>query len=517
MTNAEACLGDGDRQINGGQWIGGAAVPGSTPGDGLRATDPMTGELLPGVFAAAAAEQIDAACRLASETARAFGATTSEARALFLEAIAEELIGLGPVLTQRAAAETGLPQARIEGERGRTAGQLRLFAKVLRDGRAFAVVSDEAEPERKPAAKPALRTVRVALGPVAVFGASNFPLAFSVAGGDTASALAAGCPVVARAHPGHPGTSELAGLAIVRAAKRTGMPAGVFALLTGGGNAIGEALVQHPAICAVGFTGSRAGGLALTRLAQQRLRPVPVFAEMSSVNPVFVLPGALEQSADAIGKELAASVMLGVGQFCTNPGIVFGVSGPGWERFAQAAADAMRSAPAGTMLHASIAQAYAQGAARLRAVECVEVLAEGAEGSAAAGRSLLCRTTAQQYLREPQLSEEVFGPASLLVSCASTAEILLAAEALEGQLTCTVHFADADHEAVRELLPVLREKAGRLVANGFPTGVEVGMAMVHGGPFPATTDSRFTSVGAMAIERWLRPVCYQDFPPELTG
>jgi alpha-ketoglutaric semialdehyde dehydrogenase len=301
----------------------------------------------------------------------------------------------------------------------------------------------------------------------------------------------------------------------VQAAKRTRMPAGVFALLTGGGNALGEAIVQHPSICAVGFTGSRGGGLALTRLAQQRARPIPVFAEMSSVNPVFILPGALEQRAEAIGEALAASVLLGVGQFCTSPGIVFGIRGPAWDRFVLAAADAMRTAPAGVMLHAGIAEAYAQDVAKLRSIKGVETLAEGAAASANTGRAFLCHATAQRYFQEAQLSHEVFGPASLLVACADTAEMLAAAEALEGQLTCSVHFSAEDHIAVRALLPVLKEKAGRLVANGFPTGVEVGMAMVHGGPFPATTDSRFTSVGAMAIERWLRPVCYQDFPEEL--
>jgi alpha-ketoglutaric semialdehyde dehydrogenase len=515
MTNTEASLTDDDHKIRGRQWIGGVAVLGTAPGNPLQAINPATGELLAPAFPAASAEQIDAACRLAGEATRPFGAMPPEARALFLDAIAEELVALGPVLIERATAETGLPAARIEGERGRTVGQLRLFATLLREGRILQFVTDDADPERKPLPKPALRTRRIGLGPVAVFGASNFPLAFSIAGGDTASALAAGCPVVAKAHPGHPGTSELAASAIVQAAKRTGMPAGVFALLTGGGNALGEAIVQHPAICAVGFTGSRSGGLALTRLAQQRSRPVPVFAEMSSVNPVFVLPGALEERAEAIGKALAASVLLGVGQFCTSPGVVFGVRGPAWNRFVLAAADAMRTAPAGVMLHAGIASAYVQNAAGLRSIEGVETLAEGAAASANAGRALVCHATAQLYRKEARLSDEVFGPASLLVACADTAEMLAAAEALEGQLTCTVHFSAEDHSTVRALLPILQQKAGRLVANGFPTGVEVGMVMVHGGPFPATTDSRFTSVGAMAIERWLRPVCYQDFPEEL--
>ncbi len=501
--------------LYGSQLIGGARVAGNTPGEALQGVNPATGEVLPGHFSAPDAEQIDAACRLAGGAARGFAAAKPEARALFLEAIAEELVALGSALIERAVAETGLPVGRIEGERARTVGQLRLFASVLREGAFLKVATDAAEPERKPLPKPALRTMRVALGPVAVFGASNFPLAFSVAGGDTASALAAGCPVVAIAHPAHPGTSELAGLAIVRAAVRTGMPAGVFGLLTGGGNALGEALVQHPAIAAVGFTGSRAAGLALTALAQGRSRPIPVFAEMSSVNPVFVLPGALKRRAEAIGKGLAASVLLGVGQFCTNPGIVVGVRGAGWDEFARNVAAAVREAPAGTMLHAGIASAYAKSAAGLRAINGVTVLAEGAAAPGCTGQALLCGTTAREFLEEPGLAQEVFGPASLLVDCESVDEMMAVAEALEGQLTCTVHFEESDYALLRELLPVLEEKAGRLVANGFPTGVEVARAMVHGGPFPATTDSRFTSVGAMAIERWLRPVCYQDFPEKL--
>lgn len=513
--------------ITGGQLIGGAEVPGLTT-ETMRAVNPENGEVLPGTFAAASLQQIDAACNLAADAAAAFAASTPESRALFLEAIAEELMAAGAGLIERARQESGLPQARLEGERGRTVGQLRLFATELRAGQFLGIRIDTPQSDRKPLPRPSLRTMALPVGPVAVFGASNFPLAFSVAGGDTASALAAGCPVVVRAHPAHLGTSELAGRAIVRAAQRTGMPSGVFSLLTGPGNALGQALVSHPAIQAVGFTGSRKGGLALLAVAQARPRPIAVFAEMSSINPVFVLPQALQQRGTTIGAGLAASVLLGVGQFCTNPGIVFGLAGPQWDAFAQATANAMANAKGATMLHRGIAQAYEQSALRLAGVPGVRIMARGEAGGMETGEALLCATTADVFLRSSTLAEEVFGPATLLVSCDSTEQLLEVAMHLEGQLTCTLHFAEAtstsdeggggqytDAELVRQLLPILQTKAGRIVANGFPTGVEVGTAMVHGGPFPATTDSRYTSVGAMAIDRWLRPVCFQDFPEDL--
>ncbi len=501
--------------ILGTQLIGSTEVSGPSGSATFEARNPTTGEQLAGTFTTATAEQVDLACELARAASRAFRSTTPEARAAFLEAIAEELLALGNVLVERAVAETGLPPGRIEGERGRTVGQLRMFASALRAGRFFGVTMDTPLPDRKPLPRPSLATVRIPVGPVAVFGASNFPLAFSVAGGDTASALAAGCPVVVRAHPAHPGTAELAGRAIQQAASRTGMPEGVFSLLTGAGYDLGEAVVTHPSIRAVGFTGSRNGGLALAALAAERVVPIPVFAEMSSVNPVFVLPGALRERAEAIGKGLAASILLGVGQFCTNPGIVFGIEGPEWESFQGAAGDAVRSAPAATMLHSGIAEAYLAAASDLARHGDITIVAEGQKGNAGTGCALLCATTAEAFLEDPSLAEEIFGPTSLLVRCSSLEEMIAAAHALEGQLTCTLHFSREDHEAVATLLPVLEETAGRLVANGFPTGVEVGTAMVHGGPYPATTDARFTSVGTMSVERWLRPVCYQDFPEDL--
>jgi len=391
-----------------------------------------------------------------------------------------------------------------------------LFASLVREGRWLDVTLDSALPERKPLPRPDLRAQKIPLGPVAVFGASNFPLAFSVAGGDTASALAAGCPVVAKSHPSHLGTSELVGRVIQRAVEDCGLPEGVFSLLVGDGNAVGEALVAHPGIQAVGFTGSRRGGRALVAIAAGREAPIPVFAEMSSINPVFVLPGAVAQRADAIAQGLIDSVTLGTGQFCTKPGIVIGIEGVDFDHFQKAAETAVEAKAATTMLNRGIHSAYQQGIARWTAEDKVSKLADGDTSAATCtGQPMLFATKAQDFLATPALMEEVFGPTTLLIACKGEEEMVAVAEHLSGQLTATLHLADEDMELGRSLLPVLERKAGRILANGFPTGVEVSYAMVHGGPSPATSDSRVTSVGAMAIERWLRPVCYQDLPAAL--
>ena len=501
--------------ITGDMLLGGRATRGQ--GSALYATNPADGSRLEPAFPSGGADEVDQACRLADAAFDTYRETPPATRAAFLEAIADQLLDLGDELIDRSMAESGLPRARMEGERGRTAGQLRLYAQVLRDGRFLEATLDPALPDRKPLPRVDLRSRNIPLGPVAVFGASNFPLAYSVAGGDTASALAAGCPVVAKAHPAHLGTSELAGRAIQRAVARCGMEPGVFSLVLGEGNAIGEALVQHPAIQAVGFTGSRAGGLALARLAAARPQPIPVYAEMSAVNPIFLLPGALEARAEAIAQGFVDSLTLGVGQFCTNPGLVFAVAGPALDRFTQAAATALARKPSGLMLHRGIAQAYAQGCATTQATQGVEILAEGqpAPESGSFGQPRLFRAPGAQFLSTPGLSEERFGPASLVVSFESFDQLLEAARGLEGQLTCTLHLEAEDHAQARRLLPVLERKAGRLVVNAYPTGVEVCHAIVHGGPYPATTDGRTTSVGSRAITRWLRPVCYQSFPEEL--
>ncbi len=502
-------------KITGAMLIGMAEVHGRQGED--RAVNPATGETLGGVFGGGTLADVDRACELAARDFDAFRSAPLETRARLLETIAQGLVELGDELVERAMAESGLPRARIEGERGRTCGQLRLFASLVRGGHWLNLTVDTAQPDRTPAPRPDLRSRKIPVGPVAVFGASNFPLAFSVAGGDTASAFAAGCPVLAKSHPSHLGTSELVGRVIRQAVVACGLPEGVFSLLVGVGNEVGGALVRHPAIQAVGFTGSRAGGRALVKIAAERPNPIPVFAEMSSVNPMFLLPEALAVRAEAIGKGLAGSATLGVGQFCTKPGLVFGVAGEGFQRFSDAAASAMASAPANTMLNAGIHEAYVDGVTALGRAEGVERLAAGSDAAenSCGGEPALYRTTAEAFRANPMLAEEVFGPAALLIACKDAEDMLQAAASLEGQLTATMHLEPGDHALARQLLTILERKAGRVIVNGFPTGVEVSYAMVHGGPSPSTSDSRVTSVGAMAIERFLRPVCYQDFPADL--
>ncbi len=507
-------------KITGEMLIGSAAVHGQA-GE-LQAIDPSSGQAIAPAFGAASKAEVDRACKLAALAFDAYRETSLEQRARFLESIAEGLVDLGPALIERAMAETGLPKARLEGERSRTVGQLRLFATVVRDGRWLDVTIDKAMPDRVPLRRPDMRLRKIAIGPVAVFGASNFPLAFSVAGGDTASALAAGCPVVAKAHPGHLGTSELVGRVIQTAVQACGLPEGVFSLLIGEGNEIGQTLVRHPAIQAVGFTGSRQGGLALSRVANARPQPIPVYAEMSSINPVFLLSGALAESSDKLAQAFVDSLVLGAGQFCTNPGLVIGIAGPHFERFKAAAAAALAAKESAVMLTQGIHSAYCSGVQRLANAPGVRELVRG-KGKAAAGagdqgfaaQAALFSTEARHLLDQPELEQEVFGPAGLLVACRDITDMRAIAEHLEGQLTATLHLDASDHAEARQLLPVLERKAGRILVNGFPTGVEVSYAMIHGGPFPATSDGRTTSVGALSIERFLRPVCYQDMPPDL--
>ncbi|MDF2600861.1 MAG: Aldehyde Dehydrogenase [Methylobacterium brachiatum] len=451
----------------------------------FRAVEAATGQALEPEFPGASLQDLDRACALAEAAFDTYRETDPETRAAFLETIAANILDIGDDLVTRCMQETGLPRPRIEGERGRTVGQLRLFAGVLREGSAFEIRIDPALPDRKPLPRPDLRLRKVALGPVAVFGASNFPLAFSVAGGDTASALAAGCPVIVKAHPAHPGTSELVGRAIQKAVAASGLPEGVFALLFDAGQSIGQGLVADPRIAAVGFTGSRRGGTALMEIAAKRPRPIPVYAEMSSINPVLLFPGALAARGEAIGRAFAASLTLGAGQFCTNPGLILAVPGPGLDAFLASATAALRETPAATMLTPGIHKAYCEGVARL------------------AGHA------------EPELQEEMFGAAALVVRCPDLAAMRKVLEHLEGQLTASLHITPEDHAAVRDLLPLLERRVGRILVDGFGTGVEVAHAMVHGGPYPATSDGRTTSVGSLAIDRFLRPVSYQDLPDAL--
>jgi 2,5-dioxopentanoate dehydrogenase len=481
----------------------------------LRAINPATGEKLEPAFAFAGREDIDRACRLAWEAFHIYRETGIEERAKFLECVADKIMEIGDALIDRACAETGLPRGRIEGERARTVGQLRLFANVLRQGEWLDLRVDPALPDRKPLPRPDLRLRNVPLGPVAVFGASNFPLAFSVAGGDTASALAAGCPVVVKGHPAHPGTGELVGRAIGAAVRESRMPEGVFSLLLGAVET-GAALVADPRIKAVGFTGSRGGGMALVGIANARAEPIPVYAEMSSINPVYLLPGALAARAEAIGRDFVASLTMGAGQFCTNPGLVFGLAGADLERFLGASANALAACAPAPMLTPAIHQAYEAGVRALAEHNQVETIARGRVGEGLnGGQGALFATDASDFMSDPRLAHEVFGSSSLVVRCRDVETLVSVSETLEGQLTATLHLEPGDGEIARRLLPILERKAGRILANGWPTGVEVGHAMVHGGPFPATSDSRSTSVGSLAIRRFLRPICYQDIPGDL--
>ena len=482
----------------------------------VRAIEAASGETIGPDYAGADTAQVERACALAWAAFDRYRETGLEDRARFLEASAQSIVDIGDALVERACAETGLPRGRIEGERARTVGQLRLFAQVVREGSWIGARIDPALPDRAPLPRPDLRLRHVALGPVVVFGASNFPLAFSVAGGDTASALAAGCPVIVKAHRAHPGTSELVGRAIQRAAVQCGMPEGVFSLVFGAGSWVGTALVADWRVKAVGFTGSRAGGQALMRVAAGRPEPIPVYAEMSSINPVILLPGALAARAEAIAKGFIGSLTLGAGQFCTNPGLILALDGKGLDDFLASAERVLGASPAATMLHPGIFQAYQEGVRRLEGNSHVRLVARGLAASGAnCGQSALFETTGRDFLADPALREEVFGASSLVVRCRDLAEVAALVEAQEGHLTLTLHMEDADLADARALLPVLERKAGRVLVNGWPTGVEVCHAMVHGGPYPATSDSRATSVGTLAIRRFLRPVCYQNMPEGL--
>ncbi|MEH6579812.1 MAG: aldehyde dehydrogenase (NADP(+)) [Amphritea sp.] len=499
--------------ITGEMLIGAKAVMGQ--GNLIRAINPVTGDQLAPAFGGGGQAEVDQACALAREAFDTYRNTDLETRANFLEAIADNIMGLGETLVERAMAESGLPRMRIEGERGRTANQLRLFASVVRTGNWLDVRIDPTMPERTPP-RSDLRMRHIPLGPVAVFGASNFPLAFSVAGGDTASALAAGCPVVVKAHSAHPGTSELIGRAIQQAVTDSGLPEGVFSILFGSGFEVGANLVAHPSIKAVGFTGSRSGGTALMAIAANRAEPIPVYAEMSCINPVFLLPNALKQRPESIASNFVASLTMGAGQFCTNPGLVIAQDGPEVEQFIATSNVELAKVASQTMLTTGIYQAYCEGVNKLKDNPAVTQIGSGAQGQGEnQGQAGLYLTSAEAFLADEGLREEVFGSSSLLIKCQTTEQMRLVAEQLEGQLTATLQLDEQDVELAQSLLPILERKVGRILCNGYPTGVEVCHSMVHGGPFPATSDSKTTSVGTAAILRFLRPVCYQDLPAAL--
>lgn len=478
-----------------------------------KSLDASSGEALPYTFIQATPEEVDAAAQAAAAAYPIYRNLSAVRRAEFLEAIADEIDALGDDFVALVCRETALPAARIQGERGRTSGQMRLFAKVLRRGDFYGARIDRALPDRQPLPRPDIRQYQIGVGPVAVFGASNFPLAFSTAGGDTASALAAGCPVVFKAHSGHMATAECVADAIIRAAEKTGMPKGVFNMIFGGG--VGEILVKHPAIQAVGFTGSLKGGRALCDMAAARPQPIPVFAEMSSVNPVIVLPGALKARGATVAKELAGSVVLGCGQFCTNPGLVIGIRSAEFSEFVAGLSDAIASQPAQTMLNAGTLRSYTSGVAQLKGHAKVSHLAGNEQTGNQAQPQLFKADVSMLLEGDHLLQEEVFGPTSIVVEVADSAELTRALQSMHGQLTATLIAEREDLSAFRDLLPLLEVKAGRVLLNGYPTGVEVCDSMVHGGPYPATSDARGTSVGTLAIHRFLRPVCYQNYPDEV--
>ncbi|GEO08456.1 aldehyde dehydrogenase (NADP(+)) [Segetibacter aerophilus] len=477
--------------------------------------NPSNGKRIEPAFYEASPAEINEAIEKASKAFQQYRNKSGKEKAAFLDAIAEEILAIENLII-RACEESGLPEARITGERGRTVGQLKLFAQLLREGSWVDARIDNADPERKPLPKADIRAMQKALGPVGVFGASNFPLAFSVAGGDTVSALAAGCPVVFKAHPAHPGTSELVGLAIQRAAQKTGMPDGTFSMVNGRSTEVGMALVRHPLIKAIGFTGSFVGGKALFDEANKRPQPIPVYAEMGSTNPVFILPGVLKERREKIAQDLAASVTLGVGQFCTNPGLVFTEQSQDENNFRNDLSKQLNETPAGVMLTEGIRNNFQKGIERLKNIAGVEILAAGLnEGEGVRGTAYLLHSKAALFLEKHELEEEVFGPSTLAVTADNKQQLLQAAEKLGGHITATILGTEEDLQEYTELINILEQKVGRLLLNGYPTGVEVCHSMVHGGPFPATTDSRTTSVGTLAIHRFTRPVCYQNFPKSL--
>jgi NADP-dependent aldehyde dehydrogenase len=482
-----------------------------TGGRSFRGVAAATAELREPDFISATPADVDRAAKLAADAHRTYGWTTGADRARLLRAIAEGVNKAADAITERAVLETALPEARIRSEIGRTTSQLEMFARLVEEGSWVEARIDHGAPDRKPLPKPDVRSMLRPIGPVAVFGASNFPIAFSVAGGDTASALAAGNPVIVKAHPAHPGTSELVGLAVQAAVRACGLAEGVFSLLFDSGYEVGQQLVQHPAVRAAGFTGSRTGGQALCRLAAQRPDPIPVFAEMGSINPVFILSGAARDRGAEIATGLHASFTLGVGQFCTNPGLVVLGAGDAYEPLVKRLCELVETTAPGTMLTSGMCANFERGTARLAGTHGVTLLARGGSEPARAA-ALVFATSAKTFLGNSKLAEEVFGPVTLIVRCDDDGEITAVAGALQGQLTATIHGTPPELESHRTLLELLAARAGRLVFNGFPTGVEVGPAMVHGGPFPATSDGQSTSVGTHAIRRFARFLAYQDYP-----
>ncbi len=487
-------------------------------GKAFKAIDPSSGAELAGDFYTVGLNDVDAALDLAEKAFETYRYTDKKTKAAFLRSVAEEINALGDELIERAMSESGLPQARLQGERGRTTGQLNLFADLVEEGSWVEAVINSALPDRTPAPRPDIRKMFIPIGPVVVFGASNFPLAFSVAGGDTVSALAAGCPVVVKAHPAHPGTSALVAEAIKKAAEKHQLPEGVFSILYDDSYTMGEALVKHPKTKIVTFTGSFKGGMALLKMAQQREVPIPVFAEMGSINPVILLPDALENRYAQIAEQYAASIALGAGQFCTNPGLLLALKSEGLNKFKNALSDAVAKINSSTMLTPGICKNYSKLSEEMLQEPGVSVV--GRSGGLNTDKSnqalpIIAEVSASSFLVNPKLKEEVFGPYSLLVVADYEVQLQHVINALQGQLTASIVADETDLVKHKSLIQSLTNIAGRVILNNVPTGVEVVHSMQHGGPFPATSDSRFTSVGTGAIKRFVRPVSWQNWPDEL--
>lgn len=481
----------------------------------FHGVNPRTGERLDPPFYESINAEIDQALQLAELTFEKFRKTTPEQRALFLEAIADETIALGDELLERASAETGHPLPRCGMERDRSVNQARLFANFVREGSWVDARIDRGDASRQPIPKPDVRSLMQPVGPIVIFGASNFPIAISVLGADTISAFACGCPVVVKAHPAHPGTCEIAARAVIAAAEKTGMPAGVFSLVHGKSNEVGQALVKHPLTAAAAFTGSLAGGRALFDVANSRPVPIPFYAEMGSVNPIFVLPGALAERGEKIAEEFVGSLTMGVGQFCTNPGLVLGMDSEEWSEFIQTAARKVAEYVPQTMLHAGIHHAFVSGVEERKQADGLSLVGESRQEPSKEKSEAACylfETDATGLSENPDLAEELFGPVSTLVKCHSPLEMEAFAKTLSGSLTASVHGTEDDLKEYAGLISVLEKKVGRLIFNGYPVGLEVCHSIHHGGPFPATCHSYFTSIGTRCIQRFVRPVCFQDWP-----
>lgn len=466
------------------------------------------------VFYCATSEEVDSAVALAKSAYQKYKNISGERKAEFLEAIAEEIVNLGDELVKTAMTESALPEPRIVGERGRTVNQLKMFAQLLRDGSWIEATIDTAIPDRAPIPKSDLRKFRQAVGPVVVFGASNFPLAFSTSGGDTASALASGCPVIVKSHPSHPGTGELVASAIIKAAEKTNLPNGVFSFLNDSGFKVGTQLVTHPDVKSVAFTGSLTGGKALFDLANNRKEPIPVFAEMGSTNPVFILPDKMSTESENLAAGLAGSITLGVGQFCTGPGLIIAIENDALKLFTTSLASKIKDSTPGKMLNKGIAENYITKRNKMLKEKGISIEGSSAEQEGL-GNPTVVSVDAETFIGNPDLHEEVFGPFSLIVKCKDFDQMMSVAEKLDGQLTATFQAEAGELKDQENLVNVVKDKVGRLIFNGVPTGVEVCSSMHHGGPYPASTDSRFTSVGTDAIKRFSRPICFQDWPGEL--